>query len=195
MAVADILISPAQVYVAATSAAQPTTAIGYGSSWGTAWTSLGYTLEPVSLEYDRTIYELEVQQVMAPVKRVVQKEIATIETVLAEATATNLRYAMNGTVTTTAAGAGKGYDTVEAGGATSLPEYQWGFEGFRVDAAGTAQPVRLFFYKGVAAMNGPMRFAKNAGVGIPVQVQAAPDLSKAAGKQMILMQIVTAPAT
>ena len=189
------MISPAQVYVAATSSAQPTTVIGYGSSWGTAWTSLGYTLEPVSLEYDRTMYELEVQQVMAPVKRVVQKEMATIETVLAEATATNLKYALNGTVTTTAPGAGKGYDTVEAGGSTSLPEYQWGFEGFRVDAAGTAQPVRLFFYKGVSVMNGPMRFAKNAGVGIPMQVQAIPDLAKTAGKQMIIMQIITAPAT
>ena len=195
MAVADILISPAAVYVAATSSAQPTTAIGYGSSWGTAWTSLGYTLEPISIEYDNTIYELEVQQVMAPVKRVLQKEVVTMETVLAETTATNLKYALNGTVTTTAAGAGKGYDTIDAGGSTTLPEYQWGFEGFRVDSAGTAQPVRLFIRKGISKMNGPLRFAKGAGVGTPLQIQAVPDLAQVAGKQLIQMHIITAPAT
>lgn len=195
MAVADILISPAAVYVAATSAAQPTTAIGYGSSWGTAWTSLGYTLEPISLEYDATIYELEVQQVMAPVKRVLQKEMLTMETVMAEVTATNIKHAVNGTVTTTAAGAGKGYDTIDAGGSISLPEYQWGFEGFRVDSAGTAQPVRVFIHKGQAQMNGPLRFAKNAGVGVPLQVVASPNLALVAGKQLMQMHIITAPAT
>lgn len=197
MAVTDILVTPAKIYYAPVGEALPDeTSVGYGDAWGGNWVDLGYTLEPVSLSYETETFELEVEQITLPVRRVRTKETVMIETSLAEMTATNLALVVDGTATTTAAGVGQvGFDEILAGGAVDLSEYAWGFEGFRVTAANVRLPVRVFLYRGQAVLNGQLTFAKGAGVGIPIQVKALPDTTQAAGEQILVIHNVTAVAT
>lgn len=197
MAVTDILVTPATIYYAPVGEALPDeTSVGYGDAWGGNWVDLGYTLEPVSLSYETETFELEVEQITLPVRRVRTKETVMIETSLAEMTATNLALVVDGTATTTAAGVGQvGFDEILAGGAVDLSEYAWGFEGFRVTAANVRLPVRVFLYRGQAVLNGQLTFAKGAGVGIPIQIKALPDTTQTAGEQILVIHNVTAVAT
>lgn len=197
MAVSDIIIAPATLYVAPTGEALPSAdTVQYGAAWGGNWVSMGYTLTPVSMQYDQELFELEVEQLTNAVKRLRTKEEAMIETTLAEITGANLNLPLDGTVTTTAAGASvRGKTVVEAGGKTAITERAVGFEGLmKVD--GTIQlPVRFFFYKATIQLNGKLEFSKKAAAGIPVQIKALADTSKAVGKQIMIVQIVTAKAT
>lgn len=197
MAVTDILVTPATIYYAPVGEALPDeSSVGYGDAWGGNWVNLGYTLEPVSLSYETETFELEVEQITLPVRRVRTKETVMIETSLAEMTATNLALVVDGTATTTAAGVGQvGFDEILAGGSVDLSEYAWGFEGFRVTAANVRLPVRVFLYKGTAILNGQLTFAKGAGVGIPIQIQALPDTTQDPGEQILVIHNVTAVAT
>lgn len=197
MAVTDILVTPATIYYAPVGEALPDeTSVGYGDAWGGNWTNLGYTLEPVSLSYETTTFELEVEQITLPVRRVRTGETVMIETTLAEMTATNLALVVDGSSTTTAAGVGQvGWDEILAGGSVDLSEYAFGFEGFRVTSANVRLPVRVFFYKGNAVLNGQLTFAKGAGAGIPIQIKALPDTTQAAGEQILVIHNVTAVAT
>lgn len=197
MAVTDILVTPAKIYRAPVGTALPDeTTVAYGASWGASWTDLGYTLEPVSLSYESETFKLMVEQLTAPVRSVRQEENVAIETVLAEITGANLNMVMDGTLTTVAAGAGQtGFDTVEAGGSPSISEYAWGFEGYRLAASNAKLPVRVFIFRGVAVLNGQLTFAKSAGVGIPLRIEALPDTAKVAGKQLLVIHNVTAAAS
>lgn len=197
MAVTDILVTPAKIYRAPVGTAVPDeTTVAYGAAWGGGWTDLGYTLEPVSLGYESETFKLMVEQLTAPVRSVRQEESVTIETVLAEITGANLAMAMDGTSTPTSAGVNQaGYDLVEAGGSVAISEYAWGFEGYRLAASNAKLPVRVFVFRGVATLNGQLTFAKSAGVGIPLRIEALPDTTKAQGKQLLLIHNVTASPT
>lgn len=195
MAISDIVIGPARVFYAPVATALPDeTSVAYGATW-TNWTELGTTLEPVSVNFERTMAEITVEQALSAVRRPVESESLTIETVLAEMTAVNLALALGGTATSTNAGAGqKAFFQIEAGGEPELTEYAWGFEGYTV-IAGVKQPVRWLFYKGIATLGGALEFGKSNPAGISLQVQVLPDLTKIAGKQLLLMQRVTAAAS
>lgn len=197
MAVTDILVSPATIYYAPVGETLPDeTSVDYGEAWGGNWVNLGYTLEPISLSYETETFELEVEQITLPVRRVRTRETVMIETSLAEMTGANVGLVVDGTVTTTAAGVGQvGFDEILAGGKVDLSEYAWGFEGFRVTAANVRLPVRVFLYKGNAVLNGQLTFAKGAGVGIPIQIKALPDTTQDAGEQILVIHNVTAVAT
>ena len=197
MAVTDILITPARIYKAPVGEAKPDeTTIDYGEAWGGNWTDLGYTLEPVSLSYDRSIFELMVEQETAPVKRQIESETMAIETVLAETTAANLSLALGGTVTTTAAGASqRAYEELAMGGDVQISAFAWGFEGFYESATGVQFPVRIFFHKGTGVLNGDLTFAKAEGVGISLHVDAISDSTQDAGEKLMLFQRVTAEKT
>ena len=197
MAVTDILVTPATIYYAPVGEALPDeSSIDYGEAWGGNWTNLGYPLEPVALSYETETFELEVEQITLPVRRVRTKETVMIETSLAEMTGANLALVVDGTVTTTAAGVGQvGFDEILAGGSVDLSEYAWGFEGFRVTSANVRLPVRMFLYRGNAVLNGQLTFAKGAGVGIPIQIKALPDTTQDAGEQILVIHNVTAVAT
>ena len=61
---------------------------------------------------------------------------------------------------------------------------------------GTIQlPARVFFYKATAELNGKLEFSRKAAAGIPLTVRALADTSKAVGKQLMIVQLVTAKAT
>ncbi len=197
MAVTDILITPARVYKAPVGEALPDeSTIDYDEAWGGNWVDVGYTLQPLSMSYDRTLFDLMVEQVNGSVKRRVTDEKLMFETVLAEATPTNIQFGIGGSVTTTAAGTSQvAYQELKAGGGLTLDELAWGFEGFYENATGVKFPVRLFVYKANAILNGPLTFAKAAAAGVPLQIQALNDTTKTIGQQKISIQRVTAVAT
>ena len=159
MAVTDILVTPATIYYAPVGEALPDeSSIDYGEAWGGNWTNLGYPLEPVALSYETETFELEVEQITLPVRRVRTKETVMIETSLAEMTGANLALVVDGTVTTTAAGVGQvGFDEILAGGSVDLSEYAWGFEGFRGTSANVRLPVRMFLYLSLIHISEPTR--------------------------------------
>lgn len=197
MAVTDILITPATVYNAPVGEALPDeTSVDYGEAWGGNWVNVGYTLQALTMGVDRTLFELMVEQVNGSVKRRVTDEKIDFETVLAEATPTNIKLGTGGTLTTTAAGASQAaFQELEVGGAITLEELAWGFEGFYENAAGVQFPVRIFAYKANAILNGRLTMAKAAATGVPLSISTLNDTSKAIGKQKIKIQRVTAVPT
>lgn len=197
MAVTDILITPAAVWKAPVGETLPDeTSVAYGASWGGNWENLGYTLQPLSMNYNRTIFGLMVEQVNGAVKRRVTDEVLTFETVLAEATPDNLQIGIGGTVSSTSAGASQvAFEDLDVGGAVTIDESAWGFEGFYENASGVQFPVRIFIYKATAILNGALTFAKAAAAGVSLQIDAMSDTSKAVGSNKMKFQRVTAAAT
>lgn len=197
MAVTDILITPAAVWRSPVGEALPDeSSVAYGAAWGGNWVDVGHTLQPVTVAYNREIFDLMVEQVPGPVKRRVTSEQVIIESVLSDVTPDNVQLAIGGSVTTTAAGSGQvGFQDLDAGGDIALDERQWGLEGLYEDSAGAQFPVRIFVYKATSVLNGPLNFAKAAGVGVPISITALNDTGKSVGSQLIKFQRVTAAAT
>lgn len=197
MAVTDILITPAVVYQAPVGEAPPDeTTVAYGAAWGGNWVNVGYTLQALTMGVERTLFELMVQQVNGAVKRRVTDEKIDFETVLAEATPTNIKLGTGGTLTTTAAGAGQtAFQSLKVGGAITLEELAWGFEGLYENATGVQFPVRIFAYKCNAILNGRLTMAKEAATGVPLSISTMNDTTKTIGQQKIEIQRVTAVAT
>ena len=196
MAVADILVGPVNIWYSAVGTALPSiNTIAVGASWGAGWTNPGLTLTPLSVSYDADQLELEVQQYASPVNIMRNKEKLTLETTLAEFTAANLKTSLSGTgaITTVAPGASiHGSDTYSFGGDITLPQLQWGFETWALDASNNKLPKRVFVYKGVAQLGGKLEFSKASALGVPLKISALVDTSKAAGAQLMQFQIVTA---
>lgn len=197
MGYADILLSPAKIWYAPVGEALPDeTSVAYDADWGGNWEQFALTKTPVTLNRDVSTFDVFVEQTTVPLRRAITEEKMTIETQLAEFTGVNLALVMGGTNTTTAAGAGqKGYDKVVAGGEWTLPERAWGIEGKYIDADGDEFPVRLFLYRATVKLGGELSFQKGDYVGVPIQIEALGDTSKAIGAQMIEIHRVTAAAT
>ncbi len=196
---ANIIKSGAQVWYAPTGETLPDeTSVAFGAAWGGNWARVGYTKAPLTFTYEDERTDITVEEVLAPVLQRRISENAMFETTLAELTATYLKLAAGGqgTVSTTAAGAGqKGYEELTFGDEVIIEEKRWGFEGMYVTAAGVEQPIRVFVYKGVALLNGDLEFSKKTDdyVGIPLQVKALADTDNS--NRLWTFQRVTAPAT
>jgi hypothetical protein len=197
MAVADILQSPARIFYAAVGTALPNpNSVAYGAAWTAPWADLGYTLNPITVSYNKEIFKLMVEQVTLPIKGTTTDEEVVIETTLAEITAANLMLAFGGSIGTTAAGTAQvALEELKSGGSSALSYYAWGIEGLYVDASNNQLPVRILIYRGSAVLNGNMQFAKAAAMGIPLQITAWADTTKAAGQQLWTFQKTTAPKT
>lgn len=197
MAVADILLSPATLWVAPVGETEPDeTSIEYGDDWGGNWDSVGYTTAPVTLSRNVDEFELSVEQITNPVARLITNETVLIETVLAEQTATNMAMVLNGTSSTTAAGASqRGYEQVVSGGDPALDKYAVGFEGLYKDSSNNEFPVRVFLHIATVSMNGSLEFSKSSAAGVPIQFKGLADTSKTKGQQMLKWIKVTTEAT
>lgn len=198
----DVLITDARILYSATGVALPDeTTVAWNDSSGaytnwTNWTLLGYTTEPSQMSYSYEVFEVDVQQSTSPIKRSKTDETFTVTTTLAQFDGDILALLFGGTNTATAAGASqKGFDQVVAGGSTSLSEYQFALEGYRLDTANTKQPVRVFIYRATIRQNGDISFDKGGVAGMPIIIEGLADASKSVGAQLIEMHIVTAPAT
>lgn len=197
MGYSDILLSPATIWNAPVGEALPDeTSVAYGAAWGGNWEQFSLTKTPVTLNRDVSTFDVFVEQTTVPLRRAITEEKITVETQLAEFMGDALALVMGGTNTVTAAGASQaGYEKVVAGGEWTLPERAWGIEGKYIDADGDEFPVRLFLYRATVKLGGELSFQKGDYVGIPIQIEALGDTSKAIGAQLIEIHRVTAAAT
>lgn len=194
MAKQDIIVSPAKIYYAPVGETVPDeTDIDAGEAWGGDWEDLGYTLEPVAINFEVETFDLTVEQEITPVRTIRTLLNAGFTTTLAELTGDNLALVMDATITPTAAGASqKAWDLIEVDAEKAdVSLYAFGVEGVRVTNANVRLPVRVFFPRASITTNGEMTFAKGAGAGLPVIVRAFADDS---GKAVIIHN-VTAPVT
>lgn len=193
MATQDILIGYAKIWYAPVGEAFPDeTSVAYGAAWGGNWKYLGDTLEPLTLNIDRTIFDVEIQQSNVPVKQSITKQTIALKTTMAEHTITTLQLAFLGTASSTASGASqKAYSQLQFGGETAPAYYAWGFEAVYQTANNTSQPARYFFWKGSLTLDGNITFDKGAPAGIPVSITMLADTTKPLGQQTALIQITT----
>lgn len=195
MAVSDILVGPINLWYSPVGTALPSiNTVAVGASFGANWVNPGTTLAPLSVNYEADQLELEVEQYASPVNVARNKEKLSLETTLAEFTALNLKTALSGTgaITTVAAGASvHASDTYSFGGDITLPQLQWGFETWALDASNNKLPKRVFIFKAIATLGGKLEFSKKSALGIPLKLTALVDTGKAAGAQLMQVQIVT----
>ena len=196
----DILVTAANILYAPKGTALPdetTVAVNDFDSWPEGWVHLGYTASPARTNYTYDVFELGVEQSTSPAIQRKTNERAVTDIALSQFNGVNLALLTDGTATDTAAGASqKEYTKVVTGGSPNLKEYMFALEGYRpADSDGSAQPVRIFFYRGTIRMNGSIEFAKGAGTSLPAQITALTDSTKAVGAQLMEAHIVQNPAS
>jgi hypothetical protein len=184
MAVSDIILTPASVWVAPEAESPPATTVDYGAAWGGNWRNVGYTNVPLSMSFTVEKYEVMVEQSSLPVRTIKTKETAVFETQLVEITEANLLLAFPGaTGTSTTA-----IETLDAGGSPTLDTYAWGFEGEYKNISNVSLPIRVFLYRGQAILNGQLQFAKGKEMGIPLQITGLADTGKPVGQQLFKIE-------
>lgn len=194
--VTDILISPAWVFYAPVGTTLPLTTLAVNGNWGAAWIPLGSTLTPVTLAYEQDVLDLKVQQTTGIVRSKRTGERVMIETSLAEVNGVNLGLMTDGTVSTTAAaGASPGFNTIKTGGDREPSIYAFGIEGVRLTSTGAKLPIRMIIYRGRLQMNGAMEFSQDNGIGIPIQIVALADTSKAEGENLLIIHNINVAGT
>lgn len=195
----DILVTAANILYAPKGTALPdetTVPVNDFDAWPSGWEHLGYTATPARTSYTYDVFELGVEQSTSPAIQRKTNERAVTDVALSQFSAANLALVTDGTATNTAAGASqKAYSKVVTGGSPNLKEYMFALEGYRPDANGNSQPIRVFFYRGTIRLNGSIEFAKGAGTSIPAQITALTDPTKTVGQQLMEAHIVTGPAT
>jgi hypothetical protein len=199
MADADILIGPGCIYYAPIGEANPDeTTVAYNAAWGGNWVNIGDFLEGegVGFSMEEEVVKVWTERSTVAKNAVRTRREAMITTTLAEHSVVNMALLLDGTATTTAAGASqKGYSEIPFGSNSDLDFYKWGIEGLRKDASDNNQPVRYFFHKGFIRIAGDVEFAKTAPTGIEIEINILGDGSQSAGEELGICQIVTAAAT
>ena len=196
MAISDILSGPIVLWTAPVGETPPVAETAHGAAWGGNWVTYAYTKAPLTANYTFEELDIKVEQELTPLKRRKTSEALMLETVLAELTAARLAVVTSGTATSAAAAAATvGKDELIVGGEYAVDERAWGFEGTYVDSSGVEFPVRIFVWKATAKMNAGQEYSSSDYVGIPIQISALVDTTKAAGQKLWKWQRVTAAAT
>ena len=189
--ISDIIVTSARLWRAPVGTALPADTLAVDAAWPSGWVDVGYTLEPVKASYTFDVLDVMVQQEMGAVKRIRVKEALKLATVLAELTAGNLALAFAGDASTVAPTAdAPGYEEFAVGGKYELPESAWGLEGSYVDEDGILRPIRVFVWRATAAAGGEVAFNREAVAGVPLEVSALHDRSKAKGKRLLIARRV-----
>lgn len=193
MTTENILIGYAKIWYAPVGEAFPDeTSIGYGIAWGGNWTYLGDTTEPLTLNVERNVFDVEIQQSNVPVKQSITKQTISLKTTLAEHTVVHLQLAFLGTASSTASGSGqKPYSQLQFGGDTNPAYYAWGFEALYQTSTNVNEPVRYLFWKGSLTLDGNIPFDKGKVAGLPVSITVLADTTKPVGYQTGIVQQVT----
>jgi len=168
--------------------------IAAGADWGAAWDRVGFTAAPVTVAYDHDEASFPVEEFLAPVARMTTREGLTLETMLAELTATYLQLGLEGTVVTTAAASGvAGVEDLVVGNASRRTVRSFGIEGQYVDSSGNILPLRLFIYRATCHVNAELQFSKHEDqyTGIPIQIMGLGDPDNSG--RLFAFQRVTAP--
>lgn len=193
MATEDIVIGYAKIWYAPVGEAFPDeTSVAYGASLGGNWKYLGDTTEPATLNVDRNVFQVEIQQSNVPVKESITKQTLALKTTLAEHTITHLQLAFLGTASSTPSGSGqKPYSQLQFGGETNPAYYAWVLEALYQTSGNVNEPIRYMFWKGSLTLDGNIPFDKGAVAGIPINITVLADTSKPTGYQTGIIQIVT----
>ncbi len=193
----SVLVAEAAILYAPTGTSLPDeTSVAWNTfgSW-TGWTMLGYTTQPTTLTYNYDLFQVDVQQSLAPIKQRKTNESVVIGSALAQFEGALLALVLGGSNSDTAAGVGqKAFSRVVAGGDPAMTERMFAIEGWR-EVSGVKQPVRVFIYRGTISANGDIPFDKNAVTAIPITITGLGDSTKSAGQNLLEIQIVTAAAT
>jgi len=196
MAIADILSGPITLWTAPVGETPPVAETAHGAAWGGNWVAYAYTKAPLSANYTFEELDIKVEQELTALDRRKVSEALTLETVLAELTAARLSVVTSGTATSTpAAAATVGKDEMVVGGERAVDKRAWGFEGTFTDASGADFPMRVFVWKATAKMTAGQEYSSTDYVGIPIQINALVDTTKATGQKLWKWQRVTAAAT
>lgn len=176
---ADIIVTGCQIFHSPLATALPATTLAVGAAWPVGWVNVGYTLEPVKLSYKFNPLEVSVQQLSSPVKSIRISEVAMLDTVLAEHSATNLALAMAGEATSDAT-----TQTFTIGGSPVIPRLQWGFEGTYVDDDNDSFPIRAYAWIGQLADGSDLEYNREKPTGISLRIRIMSDYSKPVGQQL-----------
>ena len=170
---ADVIYSPATVWVSPLGTAHPDENLAYGADWS-GWTSVGWTSAALTLELSVDKSPKTVEQVPGSIGKIITSRELTLETTMAELTLTNLSKSWGGDVVTVAQGAGQpGYESLEITDNFCVSLMQWGFEGRFIDAdCTTPLPIR-FVCVGDAESGGALEFARETQTGIPLRIEAS----------------------
>jgi hypothetical protein len=189
--ISDIVVTSARLYRAPAGTTLPADTVDVDATWPVGWIDCGYTLEPVKAAYTFDVLDVMVQQEMGAVKRIRIKEALKLSTVLAELTAANLALSFAGESSTVAATSTlAGYEEFSVGGKYELPESMWGIEGSFVDEDEVLRPIRVFVWRATAAAGGEIAFNREQVAGIPLEVSALHDRTKAKGKRLMVARRV-----
>jgi hypothetical protein len=155
-----------------------------------AWKEVGYTDQGVQISYQAGIKDITVDEEMAPVKKILDTEKASISTVLAEATLTNLDNAIAAAILSKAAGDGTHarLETLDVGSGT-LTENMVALEG--KNQAGKQRIV--IGYRSVPEANISMSFRRAEKTMIPISFGLIADPTQVAGKRLFKIVDLTGP--
>jgi len=156
----------------------------------------GLTSEGATLKYSGKLEPIVTDQYLAPVGYYVPGEECTFETILSEASATKLKYALGSanTVSTVAAGAGQvGYDKLTFGGETVVTDYV--LEYAAPKRTNRSLNIRIRLYKVNISPDLEMVYKKDGTLGFKLTAMAVCDVTRAAGDQLGYYMEETAVAT
>lgn len=194
----DIVAGPATLWWAPEGEAFPAESIAAGTDWGGNWTKVGFTKEPLTMNYEFETEGFEIEQSLAPLRRRKISHLLRFETVLAEYDLNLLSMMFEGVYSSTPAGVGQvGFEELDVGDESKLTPYAWGFEGEYVDEDGDTFPIRVFIYRGTIASSGEQEWAKSGTyVGVPITIEAMSDFTQATrDERLFKVQKVLEPAT
>lgn len=149
--------------------------VQYGDEWGGTWQEVGYTQDGISFTINMDREPIEVDQELDALFLVVTGREIEFNTNMAEFSMDNLEFATGqGTVTTTAAGAGThGYTTYEIAGYQADKYYVVGVD---ILQPSNSLPMRVAAWKGLPVGSVDASFGDRASnAQIPLGIRALPD--------------------
>jgi hypothetical protein len=188
---ANVLVGPARLLVSPKGTTLPTLDGTVNPiTWPAGWVEVGYTEAGTDMTYTPTIKDIMVDEEMAPVQKILDKEKATVTAVLAEATLANLNRAISASIMTQSAAdvTHAQLATVEVGSG-ALNEVQIGFEGINPQ---TFQRI-MIGYRAIAQATVKLTFKRADKTMMQVDFDLLADSTKTAGKRLFKILDVVAP--
>ena len=179
--VANVISGPGAIYVAPQNTAAPGFSAGY--VWGSPFVASGYTDKGITFDYTPTFKDIEVDEEMSPVQKLLTKEKLVISLEMAETTLANLNYAISGS---TLAGT-----TLSVGSAVITNEFALGFQGPCPPQTGAAvgtigqRFIFLFRVKAIAAVKA--HWTRLDKVMFSVQLEAMAQSTQPAGARLCVI--------
>lgn len=182
---ANVIAGSGTLYMAPAGTSLPTI-----TSLPITWTGFdqpGYTDDGVDFTYTPTIKDIDVDEEMSPVQKILTAEKLVIGVTMAETTLINLAKAIAGSTLTDHSGS---ISTIKIGSASSLSEWILGFQGpapgLEANANTSGRVIIVYRVKATAAVS--FKYQRKDKVVYKVQFEALADSSKPAGERLCLIQ-------